>query len=189
MQDPLADALPDLPSTPNRSSNAGKNSAAEQGLEIPMGWKPTAKEPVPVVRCSATASTTGERCQRWSLRGTTVCRKHGGQLPTVRETAEAVVESARMELMGMADDAVDVIRDLMKAGVADQVRLKAAENVLNRTGLKDAEEVKVEVTHVSSADTIAKRLEAIASRMKPKEPELEDEGEIVDEPAEDVVNS
>lgn len=183
---PFADDqdLPDLPDGPG-SNSKGKVSPAQQGLEIPADWRPTAKEPVPVVRCSGTSNTTGERCKKWSLRGTTVCRSHGGALPTVRETAEAVVESARMELMGMADDAVEVIRDLMKAGVADQVRLKAAENVLNRTGIKDAEEVKVEVTHVSSADTIAKRLEAIANRMKPKEEELEDEGEIVDEPEKD----
>lgn len=169
------------------SRSAGKTSPAEQGLEVPMGWKPTHNEPVPVVRCIGTASTTGERCKRWSLRGTNVCRKHGAQLPNVRDHAEAVVESARLQLMGMADDAVEVLSDLMKAGVADAVRLKAAETVLTRSGIKDAISLDVAVTHnVSMADEITKKLETMRQRQLAAEAEeLEDQGEIVDEPAEE----
>lgn len=176
----------------NNSRNAGKNSAAEQGLEIPMGWKPTASEPVPVVRCTANASTTGERCKRWSIRGTTVCAKHGGQLPSVIEHSNAVVESARMNLMGMAEDAVDVIRELLQPGTSEQVRLKAAENVLNRTGIKEAIEMKVEVTNAASpSEDILKKLEimrerVIASQAEEAE-ELIDEGEIdAEEPTEEM---
>jgi len=179
--------------TVSRSPSAGKTSPAEQGLEVPMGWKPTHNEPVPVVRCIGTASTTGERCKRWSLRGTNVCRKHGAQLPNVRDHAEAVVESARLQLMGMADDAVEVLSDLMKAGVADAVRLKAAETVLTRSGIKDGITFEVEVTHnVSMAEDIGKKLEVMRQREIAKrkeeaeaeaaEQELIDEGEILDEP-------
>lgn len=170
----------------NNSRNAGKNSAAEQGLEIPMGWKPTASEPVPVVRCTANASTTGERCKRWSIRGTTVCAKHGGQLPSVIEHSNAVVESARMNLMGMAEDAVDVIRELLQPGTSEQVRLKAAENVLNRTGIKEAIEMKVEVTNAASpSEDILKKLEIMRERViasqAEEEAELLDEGEYLDD--------
>jgi len=172
----------------SKSPSAGKTSPAEQGLEVPMGWKPTHNEPVPVVRCIGTASTTGERCKRWSLRGTNVCRKHGAQLPNVRDHAEAVVESARLQLMGMADDAVEVLGDLMKAGVADAVRLKAAETVLTRSGIKDGITFEVEVNHnVSLAGEIEKRLEImrqrqIAAAAEAAAAELLDEGEILDEP-------
>jgi hypothetical protein len=173
----------------SRSPSAGKTSPAEQGLEVPMGWKPTHNEPVPVVRCIGIASTTGERCRRWSLRGTNVCRKHGAQLPNVRDHAEAVVESARLQLMGMADDAVEVLSDLMKAGVADAVRLKAAETVLTRSGIKDGVTFEVEVTHnVSLAGEIGKKLEIMRQRQitaekeaaEAAEQELLDEGEILD---------
>jgi hypothetical protein len=190
---PLLDGEEVLPKSPS----AGKTSPAEQGLEVPMGWKPTHNEPVPVVRCIGTASTTGERCKRWSLRGTNVCRKHGAQLPNVRDHAEAVVESARLQLMGMADDAVEVLSDLMKAGVADAVRLKAAETVLTRAGIKDAISLDVEVTHnVSLSEDIGKRLEIMRQRQLAaaaeaeaaaelaEQEELIDEGEIVDEPEE-----
>lgn len=186
-QNPFApdDELPEPPENdliePSKSPSAGKTSPAEQGLEVPMGWKPTASEPVPVVRCHGTASTTGERCRRWSLRGSTVCRKHGAQLPSVREHADAVVESARLQILGMADDAVDVLADLIKTGVRDDIRLKAAESILNRSGIKDAFEVKVEVTHnTSAADEIQKKLAVMSARLAPQ-PDPEDLGEILDE--------
>jgi hypothetical protein len=174
----------------SRSPSAGKTSPAEQGLEVPMGWKPTHNEPVPVVRCIGVANSTGERCKRWSLRGTNVCRKHGGQLPNVREHAEAVVESARLQLMGMADDAVEVLSDLMKAGVADAVRLKAAETVLTRSGIKDAVSFEVEVNHnINPSVEIEKKIEIMRQRQlaAAKEAEeaaaaqeLEDQGEYLD---------
>lgn len=174
------------------SPSAGKNSAAEQGLEVPMGWKPTAKEPVPVVRCTANASTTGERCKRWSIRGTTVCAKHGGQLPSVIEHSNAVVESARMNLMGMAEEAVDVIRELMQAGTAEAVRLKAAENVLNRSGIKEALEIKVEVDQkaspsesiLQSLQTMRERFEKEKAEKAAAEEEILDAEEVSDEEAE-----
>lgn len=186
IQNPF-DQMPEAPSiddaAPSRSPSAGKTSPAEQGLEIPAGWKPTAKDPVPVVRCHGTASTTGERCKRWSLRGTTVCKKHGGQLPSVREHADAIVESARLQIMGMADDAVEILEELMQPGTPAAVRLKAVEMVLNRSGIKDAVEMNVTVTeNVSAADEIRKKLQLMGERMTSdtKADDLTDEGEIVD---------
>lgn len=186
---PVTDApLPPDDAVPSKSPSAGKTSPAEQGLEVPMGWKPTASEPVPVVRCTGTASTTGERCRRWSLRGTTVCRKHGGQLQNVRDHADAVVESARLQLMGMADDAVDVLYELMQAGVADAVRMKAVENVLNRSGIKDAIEVHVEHSNQSAVEDITKKLNVMRERMNPTpvEEDIIDAEEVDEEPSDTV---
>lgn len=175
----------------SRSLSAGKTSAAEQGTTVPMAWKPTAAEPVAVVRCTANASTTGEQCKRWSLRGTNVCVKHGGQLPGVREHAEAVVESARLRLMGMADDAVDGLEDLIKIGTAPQIRLAAIKEVLDRSGVKGGPDLSVEVTHnVSYKDEIFNRLKEIKERKEAMEKEKAailgeiDDAEIVDEPEE-----
>jgi hypothetical protein len=100
----------------------------------------------------------------------------------VQEHAEAVVESARLQLMGMADDAVEVLQDLIKPGVADAVRLKAVENILNRSGIKDGVDLNVTVTNNSNAaEDIQKKLAVMAERMKPKE-DPEDLGEVLDEP-------
>ena len=161
---------PDLDDAPvNRSFSAGKNSAAEQGVEIPMDWKPTPKAPVPVVRCTARSTTSGERCKRWSIRGLTVCQSHGGRLPNLVEHSQAVVESARMRLFGMVDDAVDGLDELIQQGTSPAIRLKAIEMVLNRTGLKDAVEVNVEVNHnVSASEEINKKLSMIRERLTPQ---------------------
>lgn len=170
----------DIEPKPNNSPNAGNNSAKEQGVEIPSGWKPTADKPIPVMRCTAIAKSTGERCGRWSLRGaqSQKCPKHGGQLPNVKEHAAAVVESSRMRLMNLTDVAVDTIEELMRPGTADQVRLKAATETLARAGIKDGIDLNVEVTHnVSMAEEVTKKLETMRARLTPAEPEDE---EIID---------
>lgn len=176
----------EVPEKINNSPNPGKNSAAEQGVEIPMGWKPTAAEPVPVIRCTGTSSTTGERCKKWSLRGTTVCKNHGAQLPNVQEHAAAIVDSARMRLFGMADDAVEVLHDLIQPGVSDQLRLKAAENILNRSGIRDGVEIDVKVTqNENPSDSILQQLNIMRERQlaakKEAEEEILDAEEVEDE--------
>lgn len=183
-QNPFAPQPPDEAVPVNNSSNAGKNSPEEQGLTVPMAWKPTPNEPVPVVRCTGTARSTGKQCNRWSLRGATVCKIHGGQLPSVREHAEAVVESARLQLMGMADDAVAVLEELIQPGVADAVRLKAVENILNRSGIKEAVEIKVEHSTASAVEEISKRLNVMRERI-----EAANEEDIVDAEEVDTVES
>lgn len=177
---PEAPDVEGVETTTSQSRSAGKNSAAEQGSEVPVSWKPSRDKPVPVVRCTAMAKTTGKRCGRWSLAGATVCVKHGAQLPNVKAHADAVVDAARMRLYGLAEDAVDVMEELMRPGTADQVRLKAAENVLNRAGIRDAVDVNVEVNHnVSMADEVQKKLDTMRTRIL-SAAESEDDEDIVD---------
>lgn len=61
------------------------------------------------MKCTATATTTGEPCGNWAMRGATVCRKHGGAAPQVRRAAE--VRAARMEAHATAE------RMIARAGV------------------------------------------------------------------------
>jgi hypothetical protein len=113
---------------------------------------------------------------------------HGAQLPSVKEHAQAVVEAARMRMIGLADEAIDAIEDIvMNPGTQAQVRLKAATEILDRIGVKGAPDLSVVVeVSASPADVIAEKLKAIASRITPKE-DPEDLGEIVEEP-EDAVD-
>ena len=126
----------------------------------------------------------GERCGRWSLRGHTHCVKHSGALPNVRAKADAIVESSRLRLMNMTDDAIDVLEELMQPGVADAIRMKAVENVLSRSGLKDVVEMKVEITNNSNpSEEIMKRLQIMRER---GETAAKTEEDIVD--AEDLTD-
>lgn len=150
--------------------------------EIPAGWRPSLKEPVPVMRCTSPANGTGERCKQWSIRGATLCVKHGGQLPTVKEHAAAVVESSRIRMFGLTDGAVDVLESLFQPGTAEGIRLKAATEVLDRAGIRGGADntLSVEVTHREDpAVVLRERLASIAKRAEESAPYDIIEGEIV----------
>lgn len=141
-------------------------TAEEQGSDIPVGWKPTVAEPLPVVRCT-TIKKDGTRCKAWSLRGATVCIAHGARLPNVHKNAEARIEAARLRIIENADMAVNVLEELMQPGTAESIRLKASTEILDRAGVRGGYEIQVdgEVT-VSPADEIAKRLSKLSEGAK-----------------------
>jgi hypothetical protein len=59
-------------------------------------------------QCSATAKATKARCRRSAIMGGTVCMKHGGSAPQVREKANE-------RLRDMLEDAIDPNRSLREA--------------------------------------------------------------------------
>lgn len=137
-----AEALPEPSKAPR--------SPAEQGSEVPLGWKPTPREPVPVVRCIQ-IKKDGNRCKAWSIRGYDKCFKHSGPgalMPNgnVNKYAASVVEAARLRLVDSADMALDVIHDLYSnPGTSEGIRLKAATEILDRAGIRGGYEVDVTV--------------------------------------------
>jgi hypothetical protein len=114
---------------------------------------------------------------------------HGGSLPSVKNKAEATLLSVRMMMVQTAPKAFEILFDLAQNSSADAIKLKAAESILDRAGIKGGFEVNVEVTNnVSAADEITKKLALMHERMNAdtKQEELEDLGEAeVDEPEED----
>jgi len=92
----------------------------------------------PRVRCTA-KKVNGDPCSKWAIQGGTVCRTHGGNLPTVKA-------SARERLMEMQADAVQRIADTINDPRADPaVRLRASLAVLDRTGYGPGTNLTVEV--------------------------------------------
>ena len=77
------------------------------------------------------------------------------------------LDAAREDLLSYARRAVAVLEELMDdPGVNDNVRLKAATEVLDRIGLKEAQEVRVEVEHTLPArEVISAKFEAIRARV------------------------
>ena len=137
---------------------------------IPAGWKQaTLGAPIPVVQCTYIFpdhhDRPGEQCKKWSLRGALKCVRHGGTLPNVRQHAEAMVESARLRLIGSTDQAVDWLLDLAENSTSDAVRLKATTEVMDRAGVKGGMEVDVNVTHSSDpAELLRERLATLRKR-------------------------
>jgi len=135
----------------------------------PREFRPTMQRPVPSLRCTGVIRSgpkQGEQCPNWAVLGTHVCLSHGAQVPNVRKKAEAVLEAARMRLIGNVDAAIDTLEALLDPSTADHVRLKASTEILDRVGVRGGMEVNHtgEVT-VSAADEVRKRLEALAGRV------------------------
>lgn len=143
-----------------------KRKPSDFGTAVSPNWKPTVDKPIPSVRC-VKIKKDGERCDRWSIRGATVCLSHGGALPNVKQHAAAVVETARMRLIDMTDEAVTVLGELTLPGTSDAIRLKAATEILDRAGIKGGMDINIEVEHkIDPSATIAERLSQISQRNK-----------------------
>lgn len=168
----------------------GKNTAGEQGTNVPKGWKPTAQHPLPPFRCTGIVKNgerKGLRCDKWAIEGmaesNAKCVFHGAQLPKVKEKAAERIAKARRELLGLAPSAVDVINDIMISGDNDSVRLKAAQDVLDRTGILKGQEINLDVkTHDSAAEEIRLKLEEMRKSITSSvDPDIEVEEVIEDE--------
>jgi hypothetical protein len=84
--------------------------------------------------------------------------------------------------MGMTDMALDALVDLLSPDTRQNVRLRAAEVVLDRSGVtKPAEkqEVEVTVTTVDAAAILSERLNRLSATQLPPG-SSDDDGEVVD---------
>lgn len=128
------------------------------------GWQATYENPIPRVRCTAIAKSTGEQCARTARAGLMVCDTHGGSRKVNQRQAQRVIEAARERLINLTDGAVNVIEDILQDyETSSAVRLKAATTVLDRTGIGPKTEQKVEVEHkLDVSSDIRKKLEAMA---------------------------
>jgi hypothetical protein len=92
-------------------------------------------------RCTATSKQTGQRCAQRPIPGGTVCRFHGGAAPQVQRTA-------RQRLQALADPAVGVLERFVnpvagQALIEPEIALRAAKDVLDRTGFKAVTKIQV----------------------------------------------
>lgn len=117
-------------------------------------------------QCRATAKSTGERCKRRPIIGGTVCRMHGGAAPQVQRSARqrllAAVEPAIGVLVDIVEGEVTVVHDMdgkpHRVGSSDTDRIKAAIEILNRTGYP----ARTEVDLGDSRDRILAQLRALS---------------------------
>lgn len=140
----------------------------------------------PPTRCIAIKSNR-TRCMLWSggrKNDDGLCRVHLG---SVLNRTGASVERARIRIGQAAAPAVDVIEDLMNNAISEPVRLKAAETLLDRAGIRGGVELDQNITIDvrPAAQLINERLAKLAlGQMKPvPEPADEDmeEAEVIDD--------
>lgn len=178
--------------------------AKERG-EIGKRYVRTIDYPTPSAQCRGWSRHRHQRCTKWGIVGTTkaleledgtilvggLCTFHGGRLTNVQAHAEQVVEAARIQLLGLSEQAVDALDELSAGAESEQVRLNAANSILDRNNVRGALEVQVEhVQGESVAERTRRRLAETAKRLTPLEetevtpseenPEEVTDAEIVD---------
>lgn len=157
---------------------------------LSVNWARTSKRPVPTVRCTRIKSD-GTQCKNRSRRGLGLtktgppglCPRHGGNLPSLKAHADAVVQAARYQLVDSAPDALNTIMELLRDNDTPQaVRLAAARDVLDRANIKGSTDINIEVTQ-NEAPSV-KLMKKLEDMRKKEEPTLEDLGEAVAEEGE-----
>lgn len=106
-------------------------------------------------RCVAHKTGTGEPCQAYAISGGKVCVYHGGMAPQVRE-------AARRRMAEHIPDALDTLVAALQDS-SGAVRVRAADSLLDRLGLKAPEEhvlVPQEATNAALDAALVAALEA-----------------------------
>lgn len=93
-------------------------------------------------QCTATSRQTGERCKAWAVKGTTICRHHGGSAPQVRAKAaerervrrieEHAAKVLAYEGVTAVEDPLDELGKLANSAMALQDALGARVNAMSK---------------------------------------------------------
>ena len=93
----------------------------------------------------------GQLCRKYAMKGGNVCRNHGGASPQALAKAAAAVELAELRLRNLAPRAVAELESLVTGAESEQVRLQAANSLVDRSVGRAAERI-----HVAAAITVVR---------------------------------
>lgn len=104
------------------------------------------------------------RCQLWSAGRSAddgLCRLHLGSAAST--AGVGAVEKARQRVAQIAPRAVDVLEEMMTDAASEPVRLRAAEQILDRAGVRGGHDLDINVTveHKPAAEEIRDRLDKL----------------------------
>jgi hypothetical protein len=141
---------------------------AWQAEQMAGGPSSDKKQPAGLPHRCRMMKSDGIRCMLWAsgrIKDDGLCRIH---LKTIRKPG-ADIERAREKIIQSAPYAVDVLEQLMETAESEPVRLKAAESILDRAGVRGGIEIdaQVEITESRPAHVIvAERLARLAEGAK-----------------------
>lgn len=128
----------------------------------------------------------GVRCMLWCTGRKTddgLCRTHLG---TKQNNITGAVQKARQRAYQAAPAAIQILEDMMESAESEQVKLKAATEILDRAGIRGGVEIdaKVEINERPADDIIRERLARLVptvTKLTEKEETLEIEAEVVED--------
>lgn len=100
----------------------------------PIKAKPLNGQTYEPVKCVGHSSQTGKPCQKYPIRGGTVCRKHGGAAPQVQA-------KAKERLAALAPKAIQVMDQLLGREEFPTVQFQASRFVIEQEVGKPVERV------------------------------------------------
>ena len=77
------------------------------------------------------------------MKGPTVCMMHGGKAPQALAKAQAAVELAELRLRNLAPRAVAELASLVTSADSEQVRLQAANSLVDRSVGRATERIQL----------------------------------------------
>lgn len=102
----------------------------------------------PAVTCSA-KTVSGNPCKRPPIKGSNVCRTHGGAAPQVRAKAQVRI------LMSADAAAAKLIEMIHSKKVDDRTKLLAVKDLLDRANLSGTQSIEVGVTKRDFSDVVS----------------------------------
>ena len=86
------------------------------------------------MQCKAKSKRSGERCKKYPMKGSNVCRNHGGASPQAKR-------KARERLNDLVDPAINILAKAVRdteenPAIMSSTVLRAARDILDRTGYK-----------------------------------------------------
>lgn len=127
---------------------------------------------------NATGLSKITKCRAKAIGGSGYCERHGGSYLSPEETA-SLVRATQQKLFAASSKAVEVMAELMVHSTNDAVRLRAAEQVLNRSGLGESRDVNVHLKATvdtegrSPAEAVRERLAQLTRVPAPEQQEIE----------------
>lgn len=136
------------------SSKKQNNIARDEGSKKPKRQRYGAPPPKGLEARKASGNvctarrTNGQPCSNFAITGANVCRTHGGAAPQVRAKAQVRI------LMASDLAASKLIEMLSSPKVADNIKLAAAKDLLDRANLAGTQNIEVGVTKRTFEDFI-----------------------------------
>lgn len=167
---------------------------AEIGIDVDVRPVMSSATGLPLTRCkhqnihtnSETGNQTAYPCHSPAIGGSGYCERHGGTYLSPEET-KSLVMASQQKLFAGQGRATEVMIELMLNSTNDAIRLRAAEQILNRTGLNESRDLNIntngEKPAKSASESVRERILGLAGLTPAAEEtvkEQQDTGGITD---------
>lgn len=187
-KDPWSDFLPfdELPLDYMETAPAWIQRHLNKYKDAQAEGTPEHKLPILPTRCTRSRAD-GSRCWQWSWPSESAhgfCRTHAPKF-AFNATAQIAQlnDAAKMRLSQLTEPAMAALEDLVLNSTVPHVKLKAATEILDRTGMRGGSELTIsgQVDHTleTPSEQVMKKLQDLQEKLQPKAVEATQPDEVI----------